>query len=98
MTKSRECFYCKKCSKILLIFLNLLIFGILVSTFFIIISVASISGFRTVLGDINKSQFSTVKELGVDTQIANLIEKCYDKYSDGDAFSIYNENYVLERP
>ena len=55
MNKSGECFYCKKCTKILLIFLSILILGCFLSSFFILISISSISGFCTILGDINKS-------------------------------------------
>lgn len=83
MTKSGECYFCKKCTKIILIFFGFSILAFLFGIFVLMVGSSSVSSFCKVYGEMNQGNLEVLKNLEnpLPDDIFDVLETCYDKTS-----------------
>ncbi len=94
MTKSQECFYCKRCSKYMLIILGLIILTGLIGSFLLMIGSSSVSSFCGLLGDINEGDFTSLNSLdpAIDPEVYRIIKTCFDVNMSGNLYPVITSN------
>lgn len=83
MTKSGECYFCKKCTKIILIFFGFSIFLFLVAIFILMVGSSSVSSFCKIYGEMNQGNFEPLKNLDepISSDIVDVLETCFETSS-----------------
>ena len=94
MKRSKECFYCKKCSKIILIFFGIILFGYFIAIFFLMIGSSSVSSFCNVMGKLNSGDVSGLLEFNqnnLDPEVSLVISTCFNSNFNSNLFPIISQ-------
>lgn len=90
MEKSKECFYCKKCSKIILICFGVVLFGYFIAIFFLMIGSTTVSSFCNVIGKLNGGDLNDLLEFNenLDPEVSIVLSTCFNPNFNSNLFPI----------
>ncbi len=98
MSKSTECFNCKRCAKIMLSIKLVFVLLSIIFSFILMVSDASLGGFCKLIQELNENDFLSLKSYKpeIDIDIYNLLDTCYNKNSKEDMFSLLKTEQTSE--